>query len=91
MVTLAGERLYGGVFYREYGAAGIQFPVFHALGEPIEFLRIRPSLGCGWTPHEPYLAAQCAAIANPRLAAWLAQEELIRAIPPAKRPPDPWF
>jgi hypothetical protein len=90
VVTLDRERLYGGVFYYEGGAAGIQFPVIHALGQPIEFLRIRPALGSGWTPQEPHLATQCQAIANPRLADWLAQEELIRPIPAAKRPRDPW-
>ena len=90
VVTLHQERLYGGVFYDQGGAAGIQFPVMHALGQPIEFLRIRPALCRGWAPHEPDLAAQCAAIANPRLAAWLAHQELVRPIPPDRRPPDPW-
>jgi hypothetical protein len=90
VATLARDRLYGGLFYNEGGAAAIRFPVIHALGEPISVLRIRPALGHGWTPDEPYLAAQCAAIANPVLADWLAQEELIRSIPCAKRPRDPW-
>ena len=90
VVTLGDERLYGGVFYYEGGAAGIQFPVIHALGQPIEFLRIRPSLSRGWTPQEPYLAAQCQAIASPRLADWLTQQGLIGPIPAGKRPRDPW-
>ena len=87
VVTLGEERLYGGVFYDEHGAAAIRFPVIHALGTPVEFLRIRPALGGGWFPEQ--LAAQRQAIANPRLAEQLARAGLIQSIPEVARPRDP--
>lgn len=79
VVTLAGRRLYGGLFYPQGGAAAIRFPVIHALGEPLAILRIRPAQGHGWTPGEPRLAEQCAAIADPALADWLARAKLMRS------------
>lgn len=90
VVTLAGRRLYGGLFYPEGGAAAIRFPVIHALGEPLTFLRIRPALGRSWTPDMPDLAKQCEAIGDSVLASWLAKEDLLCAIPDAVRPRDPW-
>jgi len=90
VVTLDDDRLYGGLFYDQGGAAAIRFPVIHALGEPTIVLRIRPALGYGWAPNEPYLAAQCQAIANPRLFARLSQRDLLGSMPGSQRPLDPW-
>jgi hypothetical protein len=90
VVTLAGRRLYGGLFYPEAGAAAIRFPVVHALGEPLAFLRIRAALGYSWTPDIPDFAAQREAIADSALASWLAAKGLLCSIPDAVRPPDPW-
>jgi hypothetical protein len=50
VVTLAGRRLYVALFYPQCGAAAIRFPVIHALGEPLTFLRIRPAVGYTRTP-----------------------------------------
>jgi hypothetical protein len=90
VVTLAGRRLYGGLFYPQGGAAAIRFPVIHVLGEPLTFLRIRPALGNSWTLDTPDLAAQRAAIADSALASWLAKQDLLCSIPDALRPRDPW-
>lgn len=86
VVTLDGERLYGGVFYPPVGAAALHFPVMHALGQPLEFLRIRPAQGSSWAPQAPHLAAQCRVIANPAIESWLAREGLLREIPASRRP-----
>lgn len=90
VVTLEGERLYGGLFYPEYGAAGIRFPVIHVVGQSGGVLRVRPALGHGWTPASPYVAEQCRAIADPRLADWLRGKKLLSDSPPSERPSDPW-
>jgi hypothetical protein len=88
VVVLHDQRLYGGAFYLPGMPPAIRFPVIHALGEPIELLRIRPGLGGPWVPEVPRLAAQCRAIANPVLEAWLAKEELSRTMPDSRRPPE---
>jgi hypothetical protein len=89
IVTLAGRRLYGGLFYPEGGAAAIRFPVIHAIGEPLTFLRMRPALGRGWIPGDAGFAAQAEAIADSVLEAWLAKAGLLCSIPGPVRPRDP--
>jgi hypothetical protein len=89
VVTLHGQRLYGGVVYEAYSPPAIRFPVLHAFGAPIEFLRIRPGLCQPWDPTNPYLAGVRQVIANPTLEKWLADHELIRQIPPERRPAEP--
>jgi hypothetical protein len=90
VVTLEGTRLYGGLLIHDYGAAAIRFPVIHAVGPSRGVLRVRPALGNGWTPANPYVADQCRVIANPRLADWLRAKKLLSDGPPSERPREPW-
>jgi len=70
VVTLDAERLYGGVFYVEGGAAALQFPVIHLLGTPVRGLRIRPSQGKTCDDAVPAAEEYCRAIADSRLLDW---------------------
>ena len=90
VVTLDGQRLYGGLFYSEGGAAAIRFPVIHALGEPVALLRIRPRLGPRSASDDSDVTEHARAIANPALEHSLSRDGLIRSVPLAERPSDPW-
>lgn len=86
VVTLEGQRMYGGLFYYEGGAAAIRFPVIHVLGAGHRVLRIRPALGAGSSFNDPRFAAEMQWIGAPQLGAWLQSHHLLATTPVADRP-----